>query len=499
MAPLGAFDHLCSGKRVGCYMDQHIRLGKFLIISFIIPFVIYASTVLPYVDFWDTGEFQTVAYTFDIAHPTGYPTYIVLGKIFTSIFNFGSIAFRMNFLSVILSSFGLLFLSLSIYKVSKNIIISIFLPVLFSVNPYLWSISLRADPHALHFFFTTLFIYLFIKAINERGNKHIYLISFISGLSLGNQLLSIFFLPALFILYLYLLRISPSREIVFKKIIISLLFLLLGTSIYTILPIISGLKGQFTVSYYLNDWEGFIRHVLGQDFQNSMFNWNKGNFQQTLNFYFELLNKGFPGFLWVFIPAGLFVSFFYPPSRRGFHMPAINLAMLAIYISTLLFGMNYQNAVIERYFIPSFTISIIWISVFFAFLIKKAKNHFITFEIYLLILLGVLFLFFSNFKNLDQSKNLHAAGWATDTFSSIERDGVVMSWWSYSTPLWYMQKVEGYRRDVIIVNASDWEWENLSQNYSATRPVYFINEIELINKGWKLIRTGTLYKLDGPF
>ena len=37
------------------------------------------SGVMPGVGFWDTGEFQTVLPIMGTAHPTGYPTYVLLG------------------------------------------------------------------------------------------------------------------------------------------------------------------------------------------------------------------------------------------------------------------------------------------------------------------------------------------------------------------------------------------------------------------------------------
>ena len=34
----------------------------------------------------------------------------------------------------------------------------------------------------------------------------------------------------------------------------------------------------------------------------------------------------------------------------------------------------------------------------------------------------------------------------------VGRDAVIVSWWSYSTPLWYAQHVEGRRPDIRIVD-----------------------------------------------
>ena len=38
--------------------------------------------------------------------------------------------------------------------------------------------------------------------------------------------------------------------------------------------------------------------------------------------------------------------------------------------------------------------------------------------------------------------------WLDEAFTALEPDAVVLSWWSYSTPLWYGQLVEHRRPDV---------------------------------------------------
>ena len=59
-------------------------------------------------------------------------------------------------------------------------------------------------------------------------------------------------------------------------------------------------------------------------------------------------------------------------------------------------------------------------------------------------------------------------------------DAVIVSWWSYSTPLWYAQHVEGRRPDVVIIDDRtrlDQELGGLTDVIDAnlpSRPVYVI-------------------------
>ncbi len=66
-------------------------------------------TISPY---RDSGDMITSAYTLGIAHPPGYPLYVLLGKFFTIIIPFGNIAYRINLMSVFFGalSCGILYL-----------------------------------------------------------------------------------------------------------------------------------------------------------------------------------------------------------------------------------------------------------------------------------------------------------------------------------------------------------------------------------------------------
>ncbi|MDQ3856168.1 MAG: DUF2723 domain-containing protein, partial [Chloroflexota bacterium] len=63
-------------------------------------FLLYLSTLAPTVLDRDPGRFQARAYVLGIGHPTGYPTYIMLGKLFTYL-PVGDVAFRVNLSSAV--------------------------------------------------------------------------------------------------------------------------------------------------------------------------------------------------------------------------------------------------------------------------------------------------------------------------------------------------------------------------------------------------------------
>ena len=81
---------------------------------------------------------------------------------------------------------------------------------------------------------------------------------------------------------------------------------------------------------------------------------------------------------------------------------------------------------------------------------------------------------------VDRSDDVAARRWLDDSLARLEPNAVVVSWWSYSTPLWYAQHVEGLRPDIAIIDDRTRLDEDLGDIYDVidanlpTRPVYVI-------------------------
>jgi hypothetical protein len=81
---------------------------------------------------------------------------------------------------------------------------------------------------------------------------------------------------------------------------------------------------------------------------------------------------------------------------------------------------------------------------------------------------------------VDRTLDLSAGRWLDAVLGELEPEAVVVSWWSYSTPLWYAQHIEGRRTDVTIIDDRARLDQNLGEvtdvidRYLAIRPVYVI-------------------------
>jgi hypothetical protein len=92
----------------------------------------------------------------------------------------------------------------------------------------------------------------------------------------------------------------------------------------------------------------------------------------------------------------------------------------------------------------------------------------------------------SRFAAVDLSANRDASGWVDHALEVMEPDAIIVSWWSYSTPLWYAQHVEGRRPDLRIVDDRTRLDEDLGDIRDVIdaplgrRPVYVIRDDQQI-------------------
>jgi len=479
-----------------------MRLKKcfFIISLFIILLTIYLKTLLPTVSGWDTGEFQTITYSLDIAHPTGYPAYILLGKLFITIFPFFSVAWKMNFFSALCTITGCIVLFLLNYNLTKNHFCSFTSSLILGLNPTIWRTSLRADPHTLHLLFICIIFFLIFKMIHKKRIKLFPITCFLVGISLGNHMLTIFTLPAVFLTLTTIFFANKNINKSLHITLLSLFVLLLGLSVYILLPILGTIKKPLTTNYQINNFQNFKRHVLGQDFQGFVKGWVKGDFLLSLKYYLSVHSVYFPILVSLTALIG-FLILFYEKFK-------ISFLFTITFFLTLIFSLKYPNADLERYFMVPFLIFIIWFNYGISFMNRFAKNLFpkktylnklSLFFFCCLFLIPVIafysFNFRKNYFELDQSKNFHNLSHAYETFNNIDKNGIIISWWSPATPLWYLQKVEGIRKDVKIFLLSHYEWEEKIKQKIDNYPVYLVERIELESPNLKLKKINNVYKV----
>lgn len=157
-------------------------------------FVVYALGACRTIYVGDSGELVTAVERLGIPHPSGYPLYVLLGKLWTLLVPVGSIAFRMSLFSALFAAAacGLL------YRVGREtrlpVAASILAALVLGWSPSFWAEANVQRVYALNAFFVTWATLLAVRwdaataAADERRANRIFLgVLFVAGLGATNH------------------------------------------------------------------------------------------------------------------------------------------------------------------------------------------------------------------------------------------------------------------------------------------------------------------------
>jgi hypothetical protein len=440
----------------------------FGILSFVIPFVVYIKTLAPSVSFIDTGELATVCIRLGIAHPTGYPLFTILGRLF-SLLPFGEEIYRLSFMCAVASSAALVMLfnllvfifkdfdpeNYSREKKQNNSIgagisdLSIYILSLASVltlgfSVTYWNIANSLEVYSFHQFFIVAIIFTMLKAVNETGKKEsradIYwiLFAFLLGLSFGNHLSTIFM--SLGCLYLYF-AFNKFDKVSFIRIAIMAVPFILAFSVYIYFPVRAD-NPALSWGYPAN-WNNFVRHITGKQFSVWMFSSTEVTSKQ-FNYFVSSYPKEF--FYIPLIVAVFGVLNLFNEQRKLFYFTFLLFAF------NIFYAINYDIHDIDSYFILAYIVSAIWIAMGISFFVSKFSKAGIQIAI-LSFILAILTLNF-NYSSNDESKNYFVKDYTENVYKSAKPNALIISsqWDFFVAASFYFQNIKGLRPDITIID-----------------------------------------------
>lgn len=177
-----------------------------------IGLAIYTRVLAPDILYSDSGEFQTLAYTWGTTHTTGYPTYLVFTRI-VGFIPVGSFAWRINFASAIFAAvtLGNVFLIVR-HFVNRGGAILASLVLLLSYT--FWSQSIIAEVYTLAIAFIATIILILLHWYQEPLKRRwlIGLIGFLLGIGLGVHLFILLIGPPVFLFVLWGALFASEQE-----------------------------------------------------------------------------------------------------------------------------------------------------------------------------------------------------------------------------------------------------------------------------------------------
>lgn len=446
------------------------------LLTFLVTLVVYIFTLAPDVFFIDAGEFATALVKFNICHPTGYPLFTMLGKIFMLIPSDNKI-YLANLLTTLISASSVFMF----FYLCEYILNNIFKPV--KISPLLiniisscsalilafsftsWNTSNSVEVYSLHKFFLVTTILIFTKSINtisEKRDRYWIFFAFVVGLSFSNHMTTIFL--SLGCLYYYFATYGFTK-VSFKRILMMGLPFILGLSVYLVLPLRAG---NAYISWGMpNNLERFINHVSGKQFSVWMFSSLDTPVKQFKHFM-EIYPKEFAIVPLIFAIFGLIKTF---KTNIKFFWFTILLFAFNIF-----YAINYDIYDIDSYFLLSFIVTTLWAAIGMLAVgeylnLKFSDTSKATYATIILAIILPLLVLGVNYSKNDESKNYYVSDYTHNMFNSAKENSIIISsqWDFFVAPSWYYQIVKKERPDLIILDKElmkrGWYIPTIEKNY----------------------------------
>ena len=169
-------------------------------------FALYRATLLPGVDFGDTGSFQTTAGSPFVTPRDGYPLYFAIARVFLH-FHPIEPAHAVNLLSAIEGGLACGLLVLAAAELTGSLAAALAAALLFGGSYTFWSQSVIAEVYALHACFVALMIGLALRWARRPAFATLALLFAVYALGFGNHLSMILLAPGLIV---FLLLSAPG-------------------------------------------------------------------------------------------------------------------------------------------------------------------------------------------------------------------------------------------------------------------------------------------------
>jgi hypothetical protein len=472
-------------KTLGVLMKAQPGLLKVILplALFILSFGLYSYTVAPTItwkhDGYDAGDLITAAYTLGIPHPTGYPTYMLLGKAFT-LLPFGDVAYRMNLLSTFCAALTVVLA----YLVSRTLlgsrpyatVASVCAALLLATSRIFWSQALITEVYALNclFFAITLYLLLQLETRLEeqpadpsggtRTFRILMLTTWIYGLSLGNHLTMAFSAPLVLFHCMVILR---HRILSLSQWARVFLAFLLGVSIYIYLPVRAG-------SQPLMNWgnpntlRGFLWMLSGGIYRQYVLALPLAYWAERLMAWIGLLRQQFG-----ILGAALGLLGAWEHAKRIPQQFAILMLTFAIY-SVYAIGYNTTDSYV--YLLPVYFLYALWVAQGAQYALGTVTSVQSRWSNPVTVLLCVALLalplgsLVANLPKVDLSNDYTAYDYGSQVFSQVPDGSIILSATDAHTfTLWYFARVVTGRDKVALIDRDllgyDWYVAGLRHSY----------------------------------
>jgi hypothetical protein len=476
------------------------KLGIALLLSLFV-LAIYVSTLAPGPLGGDPGEFQTAAAVWGLTHPTGYPLYGLLIKIWSRL-PLGSIAYRVNLLAAALAAGAIALSYLTLYRLTQHKLASTAAALALAFSPAFWSQAVIADKYALNMLLIAGLLAAASFYAQRPDSGRLSLLAFAYGLSLTHHRTMVFFAPGLAASVLAVDHAIWRKRRNWR----ALLYLVLPLSLYAYLPLLRT-WGQPLSTWWpssLSDWLAYLsaRGHLGETASASL------PLAERLAVYGQTAAAQFT--VWGLLLAGVGAGHLLRRRRPLALLTLISFALLGV--ASMAYYLDPRN---QNHFLPSFLIIAFWIGIGAAVVLRwigqriagrpQAKAWIQAISGIALCALPLFSLLHSypdiyrlhhkehalDIWRQDLVRAQDAARFAQAALNQAAPAAIVVCDWEQASLLRYFQKVEDHRTDVDVV----YPISQLQEISDSDRPLYLSRTYPALADQWHPSAQGPLIAL----
>ncbi len=408
--------------------------------AFAVAALLYVRTLLPGVSFGDWGDAELTPARLGIMHPTGYPLYILLGKLF-SLIPIESVAYRANLLSAVAAAAVVGMVVLIAVRLGVRPVIAAGAALCLAVTGTLWLEATFSEMNGLHVLLVALLLHRALLWRADRRDRDLLIGAILGGLCVSNHGLAITVVP---IVVLFVLA-DARREIVQRPIVLlkAGLAFALGLAPYAYLPL-RAMFGPPEIYGRFLTWGGFYDYVSGAQFRSSMHFTSIDSVGTALAALPQVIAHLVSVANVVFVVVAVVGVAILLLRDHWFGMLLVVLGIVNVY-----FYANYMGD-LSHYLLTTWLILAVGLAVAAEAVVglvvgrAGARAAWIQYGI-----LGLaLALLVSNWPTHDQSANHDGERFTTAVFAALPPDAVLLTDWDSLVPLSYKHCIEGVRPDV---------------------------------------------------
>lgn len=470
-------------------------------IIFTLPLILYLLTLSPTIYNLDSAEFTTAVLSNGLLRATGYPLYLIVGKLWSYLPLSPDMGYRMNLLSAVCSATAILFGELILRRFKVNPWARFGALGLLATAPYFWVLSVIAEVYTLHVMLMAATIFTLLRWSDGPTPLRFAIPVLLMSLSVGNHMATVLLVPGC----VWFVIVSHPRELSKWRVwLAGGTAVLLGATVFLILPLryaaqpVFNYAGEFDASgifqpVNLQTIKGILWLISGQTFSGQMFGYKLhevgaeiGAFGTQLWTAFLAVGIG-PGLLGIFILL-----------RKNWR---ISTFFILLFLANAIFYINYDVVDKNTMFLPAYFVWALWVGIGYQWLSTYLTQHQPELRPYLhgafVLVVGIAIV--ANWQQVDRSNDWSTRIQSETIMATVEPNAIVFGWWETVPALEYLQLVEGKRPDVTLINRFLISGENMNHliaNEIGERPIYINNPSIALLQAYHVTAVGPLYQLE---